>query len=77
LAAADQMEHDRIRKHLARSFSDGALIQQEPLLNQYFELLVSKLKQQISGQSKGRVDMMAQYNHVAFDIIRYRGLSKY
>jgi cytochrome P450 len=70
LAAANQKEHARIRKILAPAFSDGALLEQEPLMNYYFELLVSKLRQRIEGPSGGRVDMMAHYNYVAFDIIR-------
>jgi cytochrome P450 len=71
LTAANQKDHARIRKHVAPAFSDSALMDQEPLLNRYFELLVSTLKQQVDGPSKGRVDMMAHYNYIAFDIIRY------
>jgi cytochrome P450 len=71
LTAADQREHARIRKLLNPAFSDSALLDQEKLLNKYFELLVRKLNEKIDGPSNGRVDMMAQYNFVAFDIIRY------
>lgn len=71
LAAANQEEHTRIRKHLAPAFSDNALVEQESLLNQHFELLISKLKEHVDGSSEGRVDLMAQYNFVTFDIIRY------
>jgi len=46
-------------------------LEQEHLLNKYFELLVLKLDEKIDGPSKGRVDMMAQYNFLAFDIIRF------
>jgi len=39
-------------------------------MNHYFELLVTKLKQQADGPSNGRVDLMSQYNFLTFDIIR-------
>ena len=71
LADANQKEHARIRKHLAPAFSENALEEQESLLNQHFELLISKLKEHVDGSSEGRVDLMAQYNFVTFDIIRY------
>jgi cytochrome P450 len=71
LAAANQKEHVRIRKLLAPAFSDSSLLEQEPLLNHYFDLLIAKLKQQIDGPSNGRVDLMTQYNFVTFDIIRH------
>ncbi|KAM0806079.1 putative benzoate 4-monooxygenase cytochrome P450 [Usnea florida] len=69
ILAANQTDHTRIRKLLAHAFSDSALLEQEPLLTLYFDLLVSKLKQQIIGPSHGRVDMMAYYNFTTFDII--------
>ncbi|KAF2727369.1 putative benzoate 4-monooxygenase cytochrome P450 [Polyplosphaeria fusca] len=66
---ADQKEHVRIRKLLAPAFSDTALLEQEPLLNHYFNLLVQKLDEKIDGPANGRVDLMSQYNFLAFDII--------
>ncbi|PVI03021.1 putative benzoate 4-monooxygenase cytochrome P450 [Periconia macrospinosa] len=76
ILTADQEEHARIRKHLAPAFSDTALMEQESLLNQHFELLIAKLKQQVDGSSQGRVDLMAQYNFVTFDIISDLALGK-
>ena len=67
---ANQKEHARMRKLLAPAFSDSALLEQESLLEKYFELLIVKLKEQVDGPSKGCIDMMAQYNFVVFDIIR-------
>ncbi|TVY81603.1 Cytochrome P450 monooxygenase radP [Lachnellula suecica] len=67
--AANQEEHIRIRKLLAPAFSDGALLEQESLLTHHFDLLVSQLKRQIDRPEQGRVDMMAYYNFVTFDII--------
>ncbi|KAF2228481.1 putative benzoate 4-monooxygenase cytochrome P450 [Viridothelium virens] len=67
--SADQTDHARIRKLFAHAFSDSALLEQEPLLTNYFDLLVTKLKQQINGPKRGVVDMMAYYNFTTFDII--------
>ncbi|KAI4284881.1 MAG: hypothetical protein L6R38_001090 [Xanthoria sp. 2 TBL-2021] len=58
-----------MRKLLAHAFSDTALLDQEPLLTYYFDLLVAKLKQRIDAPSEGRVDMKAYYNFTTFDII--------
>ena len=69
--AADHADHTRMRKVLAHAFTESALLEQEPLLTHYFDLLVSKLKQQIEGLDHGRVDMMAYYNFTTFDIIGY------
>lgn len=69
--AANQTDHTRVRKLFSHAFSDSALLEQEPLLTTYFELLVSKLKEQIDGTAQGRVDMMAYYNFATFDIIGY------
>lgn len=68
---ANQTDHAQIRKRLAHAFSDSALLEQEPLLTHYFNLLITKLKEQIDSPARGRVDMMAYYNFTAFDIIGY------
>ena len=68
--AANQAKHARIRKMLAPAFSNSPLLEQESLLTHYFNLLISKLKQKIDGADRGRVDIMAYYNFVTFDIIR-------
>lgn len=69
--AANQTDHTRIRKLLGHAFSDSALLEQESLLTHYFDLLITKLKMQIDGAARGRVDMMAYYNFTTFDIIGY------
>ena len=60
-----------MRKLLAHAFTDSALLEQEPLLTHYLDLLVFKLKQRIDGPDRGQVDMMAYYNFTTFDIIGY------
>ena len=66
---ANQKDHARIRRLLAPAFSDTALLEQEPLLSHYFDLLVQKLDEKIDGPANGRVDLMSQYNCLAFDVI--------
>lgn len=58
--AADDSNHSRIRKLLSHAFSDAALREQEALMTHYFDLLVEKLKEQIAGHSKGKVDIMVR-----------------
>lgn len=58
-----------MRRVLAHSFSDSALREQEPLIMEYCDLLISRLHQQIEGPSKGRVDIMRWFNFATFDII--------
>ena len=69
--AANQTDHARFRKLYAHAFSDSALLEQEPLLTHYFDLLITRLKSQIDGPAHGRVDVMAYYNFMTFDIIGY------
>jgi Cytochrome P450 len=42
---------------------------QEEMLNVYFDLLITKLKQQITGPTKGKVNMVRWYNYTTFDIV--------
>lgn len=68
---ASQPDHTRLRKHFVHAFSDTALLDQEPLLTQYFDLLITRLKEQVSGPCNGRVNILAYYNFTTFDIIGY------
>lgn len=58
-----------MRKLLSHAFSDAALREQEPLVSQYFDLLIEKLEQQVDGPNKGKVDITAWYNFTTFDIV--------
>ena len=62
-------DHTRMRKLLSHAFSDAALRQQEPIMAEYFELLVNQLKKRIDGEEKGEVDLKKWYNFLTFDII--------
>lgn len=43
--------------------------EQEPLIGTYVDLLVNKLYEQVSGPSRGKVDMVKWYNFTTFDVI--------
>lgn len=60
-----------MRKLIAHAFSDTALLEQSPILTKYFDLLVQRLKQQIDGSEKGRVNIAGWFNFTTFDIIGY------
>jgi hypothetical protein len=59
-----------MRKLLSHAFSDKALRQQEDIVNQYFSLLVSSLKQRVDDPKVDSVvDLSKWYNFLTFDII--------
>ena len=68
---ANDPDHARIRKLLSHAFSETALREQEPILISYFDLLVSRLQEQIDGAIGGKVDIMSWYNFATFDIIGF------
>lgn len=67
----DQADHTRMRKLIAHAFSDTALLEQSSILTKYFDLLVERLKQQIDGPEKGRVNIVGWFNFITFDIIGF------
>ena len=68
-SVSNDADHSRQRKLLSHAFSDAAIREQEPLITQYFDLLIDKLNQQIEGPDHGVVDVTAWYNFTTFDII--------
>ena len=66
---SNDIDHARIRKLLSHAFSETALREQEPALNTYFDLFISRLKDQIDKSVAGKVDIMSWYNFASFDII--------
>ena len=61
-------DHARQRKLLSHAFSEKALREQEPLLQSYIDLLISKLYEECH-INNGVVDVMDWYNYTTFDII--------
>lgn len=66
---ASEDDHTRMRRVLGYAFSNGALREQEPLVLKYCDLFISRLRDQITGPSKGVVDIMRWFNFATFDII--------
>ncbi|KAL1626886.1 hypothetical protein SLS56_006614 [Neofusicoccum ribis] len=62
-------EHGRIRKIFANAFSHKALVEQEPLIRKYAELLVSQTAAAIAVASPPPFDLVQLYNFTTFDIM--------
>lgn len=58
-------DHSRYRRLLSHAFSEKALRDQEPLMNAYFDQLISRLKERAGSPQ----DMVQWFNFVTFDII--------
>jgi cytochrome P450 len=58
-----------MRRLLNHAFSETALREQEPLMNEYFDLLVQKLREKIDGPAKGRVNIVRWFNFTTFDLV--------
>lgn len=66
--ASNDSDHSRYRRLLNPAFSDSALHQQEAILNHYYELLISKLRDKVRN-SVVKVNIVRWYNFTTFDII--------
>ena len=69
LRVCNHEDHVRIRKLVVHSFSDAALRDQEKIMTDYINLLITKLKEKIDGPEQGKVDMMSWYMFTTFDIM--------
>lgn len=63
---ANREDHSRFRKNLSQGFSDSSLRQQEPLIQNYVNLLIQGLKEH---SQNGPQNMCSWYNWTTFDII--------
>ncbi|KAF4540655.1 Cytochrome p450 protein [Lasiodiplodia theobromae] len=64
----DDAMHGRVRRIFANAFSHKALVEQEPLIRRYAELLVSKTREIVKSSSSA-VDLVLLYNCTTFDIM--------
>ncbi|KAH7080753.1 cytochrome P450 monooxygenase-like protein [Paraphoma chrysanthemicola] len=67
MISADEANHSRMRRNMSHAFSDKALREQEPLVQQYVDLLVHRLGE-LAAENK-QVDIMQWYNYTTFDVI--------
>lgn len=62
-------EHSRIRRFIDPAFSERAVLQQEPILQEYVDLFLSKIHEQCSARSKTTVNIVDWLNFTLFDTI--------
>ncbi|KUI70157.1 Isotrichodermin C-15 hydroxylase [Cytospora mali] len=68
LAPIGSEEHGRQRRVLSHGFSAQSMMEQQPLIQQYVDLLMDRLRENAQGGSKA-LDMTKWYNWTTFDII--------
>ncbi|KAI4178700.1 MAG: hypothetical protein L6R41_008262 [Letrouitia leprolyta] len=69
ILSANDADHSRYRRLLSHAFSDRALRQQEPLLLQYVDSLINRLKEHSLPSRDEVIDMVQWLNFTTFDII--------
>ena len=69
LSAEKNADHSRMRRVLAHAFSEKAMREQEPIIQEYVNLLMKSLHEVAE---KGPLDMVSWYEPVTFDIIGMR-----
>lgn len=68
MLVADDAGHSRMRKNLSHAFSDRALREQEPLIQELIDLLIQRLNERAE-QGNEETDIMSWFNFATFDII--------
>ncbi len=61
---ANEKDHARFRRLLAHAFSEKALRDQEPILQTYVSLLISRMHELSNGPAHGVADMVRRYSFV-------------
>lgn len=68
ILSANNADHRRYRRLLSHGFSEKALREQEPYIQNYYDNLISALKKQ-SQASDGKANLVHFFNWTTFDII--------
>lgn len=68
ILSANDPNHSRMRKNLSHAFSDRALREQEPIVQDLIDLLIQRLDERIE-EGNAATDMVTWYNFTTFDII--------
>lgn len=68
IIGASRKDHTRMRRLLANGFSASAMIEQQPLIKGYVDLLIQRLREK-ADSGRATIDMHAWYNYCTFDII--------
>lgn len=71
ILSAHDADHSRIRRLLVHGFSEKALRDQEPLIQSYVELFITRLLQKTSaaGDGTAKLNIAQWFNFITFDII--------
>lgn len=68
ILGASHGDHSRMRRIMAPSFSNGAMLEQPPLMKSHVDLLIQRLREKANDDKIG-IDMRDWYNYATFDII--------
>jgi cytochrome P450 len=68
ISNADRDEHARLRRQLSHGFSDKSMRAQEPLIQQYIDLLIRRLREHARAGAAA-LDIADWYCYITFDII--------
>jgi len=68
LTALDGDLHANIRRRFSPAFTPRALKSQEPILHQYIDLLVDRLREAVASDADSEVDVIRWFNYLTFDI---------
>lgn len=66
IISADRATHTRYRRILSNGFSTKSMLDQQPIIKGYIDLLIERLH---AISSKGPIDMVSWYNYTTFDVI--------
>ncbi|KAF2830934.1 cytochrome P450 [Ophiobolus disseminans] len=65
----DFKEHSRIRRFMDPAFSERAVSQQEPIIQDYVSICIKKLQERMNDKAKVTVNIVDWFNFTLFDII--------
>ena len=68
IIGAPREDHARMRRLLVNGFSASSMLEQQPLIKNYVNLLIQRLREKAAHNSP-EIDMTAWYNYCTFDII--------
>ncbi|KPM39269.1 Isotrichodermin C-15 hydroxylase [Neonectria ditissima] len=68
IIGADRVNHSRYRRSLAHGFSAQAMLDQQPIIRQYVDMFIEKLRLESAGGTN-QIDMVKWFNYTTFDII--------
>ncbi|RDA93278.1 hypothetical protein CP533_2065 [Ophiocordyceps camponoti-saundersi (nom. inval.)] len=68
IMTANFREHEQLRRQLSPGFSDKSLRLQEPIIQRYVDIFVSKLRE-VADNEKARINLTDWFTFLTFDIV--------